>query len=226
MIVSKLAEVAFIGFSRTTRESIPLSLALDLSDDFLRRSATPAIRSQSLPHKSVYPIYATHTLSWRWPGDRTWNLPISRRTLYRLRYPATIHDNGCHNHMIILKYYNLYNFSESIYYTFNCISSNYVYMMQGDKGSFAITMMLYVCFVLIISYNNVSSLSSFLSTGISKHGRSNSRWRRFKQRWIYWLSRVHCFSTERRSSRKIKNIFLIFIIFKIRNNVLNLIVNI
>ena len=26
-------------------------------------------------------------------------------------------------------------------------------MMQGDKGSFAIIMMLYVCFVLIISYN-------------------------------------------------------------------------
>ena len=30
---------------------------------FLRRSATPAIRSQNLPHRSVYPIYATYMLS-------------------------------------------------------------------------------------------------------------------------------------------------------------------
>ena len=58
--------VTFIRFSQTTSESIPFSLVLDPRDDFLRRSATPAIICQSLPHASVHTIYATHAPSWRW----------------------------------------------------------------------------------------------------------------------------------------------------------------
>ena len=56
-------EVVFcLVLSRTT-SLFSFQLALDLRDNFLRRSGTPAIISERLPHISVDTIYASRALS-------------------------------------------------------------------------------------------------------------------------------------------------------------------
>ena len=67
--------------SSGNKEGVYRQFRQDLRDDFLRWSASPVIKTQSLLHTPVHTIYAIHKLSYQ-------TLSIARQTLYRLNYPT------------------------------------------------------------------------------------------------------------------------------------------
>ena len=64
-------------YTLTTRPRIQVSLVLDPRGEFLRRSATPVIRSQSfILHTLVYPIFSSCAISWQCPGIEPFNCTL------------------------------------------------------------------------------------------------------------------------------------------------------